>query len=164
MTELEEQIVNFIVQQTSIKAKNVHLDSRLAQDIGMEGDDAGEFFGRFHEQFHVDLSVLEIHWDQHFLPEGIGVPPLGCMVMIGVGVVAGGLLHDVYKWIPEWAAMVVLVAICCSIFSWIYGKFFSELPTERIPITVRDLLEAASSGTWVKSYDESHASSLRNPQ
>ncbi|HWC99823.1 MAG TPA: DUF1493 family protein [Candidatus Sulfopaludibacter sp.] len=157
MTELEERIVNFIVDETSINAKKVHLDSRLAQDIGMEGDDAVEFFENFHEHFHVDLSALGDHWHQHFLPEGIGVPPLGCMVMIGVGVVAGGLLHDLFKWIPYWAAMIVLVAIFCSIYTWIYGKFFGEPQDQKIPITVRDLVEAASSGTWVKHYDSSHS-------
>ena len=150
MTELEEQIVKFIVQQTSINIKKVHLDSRLAQDIGMEGDDAVEFFEKFHEQFHVDLNALETHWDQHFLPEGTSVHPLGCMVMIAVGVVAGGLLHDAFKWIPGWVAMMVLVAIFCLIYSWLYEKFFGKPQDEKIPITVQDLVEAASSGTWIK--------------
>jgi hypothetical protein len=141
MTELEERIVNFIAESTGIKAKKVHLDSRLAQDIGMEGDDAGEFFEKFHEQFH-------------FLPEGIGVPPLGCMVMIGVGVVAGGLLHDAFNWIPAWAAMGVLTTLFCGIYGWIYSRLLGEPQDDKIPITVQDLVEAANAGKWVKSYQE----------
>ena len=159
MTELEERIVKFIVQETSIKAKKVHLDSRLAQDIGMDGDDAVEFFEKFHKQFQVELDVLGSHWDEHFLPEG-GGPSLGCMVVIGVGVVAGGLLHEAFKWIPAWAGMIVLVALFC----WIYGKFFGEPQEEKIPITVQDLVEAASSGTWIKHYDEPAASLFRTLQ
>lgn len=126
----------------------------------MEGDDAGEFFEKFHEQFNVDLNALDVHWDEHFLPEGIGVPFPGCLVMIWGGVVAGGLLHDAFEWIPLWAAMIALIAMFCSIFSWVYGRFFSVVPSRRIPITVRDLVEAATSGTWVKSYDERAESPL----
>ena len=47
MTELEDRIVNFIIEETAIGAKKVNLDSRLSQDIGTEGDDACEFFQKF---------------------------------------------------------------------------------------------------------------------
>ncbi len=148
MSELEEQIVKFIVAETHIKAKKVHLDSRFAQDIGMDGDDAIEFFEKFHEQFHVDLTELGSHWDQHFLPEG-GGPSLACMVVIGIGAVVGGLLHETFKWIPVWVAMIVFVALLC----WIYGKFFIEQQPEKTPITVHDLVEAANTRRWIKHYD-----------
>jgi hypothetical protein len=39
MIDLEEQIVAFVAQQTGVKRKRVQLASRLAQDIGMDGDD-----------------------------------------------------------------------------------------------------------------------------
>ena len=149
MTELEEQIVNLIVQRTGIKAKKVNLNSRLAQDIGMDGDDAVEFFEKFTEQFHVDLTALGPNWQRHFLPEG-GGPSLGCMVTIGIGVVAGGLLHEAFKRVPAWAAMIVLVPLFCRI----YVKLFDEPEDEMIPITVKDLVDAAIAGTWVKSYGE----------
>jgi len=149
MTELEERIVDLIAKETGIKPKKVHLDSRLAQDIGMDGDDAVDFFEKYGEKFHVDLNVLGNHWDRHFLPEG-GLPPLGSMVVIGVGVVVGGLLHEAVKWFPMWAAMIVVVALLC----WIYGRFFNEPQGDKTPITVRDLVDAASSGRWRKHYEE----------
>jgi hypothetical protein len=62
MTELEEQITAFIVEETGRKRKRVLLASRLAQDIGMDGDDAVEFFKKFGEKFHVDLTALYGHW------------------------------------------------------------------------------------------------------
>jgi hypothetical protein len=161
MTDLEGQVVALVVEETHINAKKVHLDSRLSEDIGMESDDAVEFFEKFSEKFHVDLTVLGDHWDQHFLPEGVGVSSLGCMVVIGVGVVAGGLLHQAFKWIPDWMAMIVLVALFCWIYGWIYGKLFGEPQNEKISITVRDLVEAASSCKWVKHYDESAVSLFR---
>ena len=47
MTELEERIAAFIVKETGIKQKRVHLAARLAQDIGIDGDDTVEFFEAF---------------------------------------------------------------------------------------------------------------------
>jgi hypothetical protein len=149
MTELEERISAFIAEETGIKRKRVQLTSRLAQDIRLEGDDAVEFFEKFGEEFHVDLTALGDRWRQHFLPEG-GGPSLGWMVVVGAAVIAGGLLHSAAKWIPVWASMIALIAVLC----WVYGKFFRERGEEKIPTTVQDLVDAATAGTWIKQYEE----------
>lgn len=128
----------------------------LAQDIGIDGDDAVEFFEEFGERFHPELSQLGDHWDQHFMPEG-GRPSFGCMVVIFVGVMAGGLLHDTFRWIPEWVTIPVLVAL----LAWFYGKVLGEPPDEKIPITIQDLVDAANSGRWVKLYTDPTAPSFR---
>ena len=101
MTALEEDIIAFVVGQTGMKRNSVHLSSRLAQDIGMDGDDAVEFFEKFGEQFHVDLTALSDQWDDHFGGEGIFRSSPGFMV---------------------------------------------------VTITVQDLVDAATSGKWVKRY------------
>jgi len=103
MTELAEDIIALIANDTGAKRNGVHLSSRLAEDIGMDGDDAVEFFEKFGEKFHVDLTTLGDHWKDHFRSEGLfGTSP---------GVMA-------------------------------------------VTITVQDLVEAATSGKWVKRYHE----------
>jgi hypothetical protein len=56
MIELEERIICFVAEQTGIKARRILLSSSLAQEIGMDGDDAVEFFQSFGRDFNVDLG------------------------------------------------------------------------------------------------------------
>jgi len=156
MTELENGIIALIVEETGIHRDLVRLDSSLAQDIGMEGDDAVDFFRKYGERFHVDLAALSDHWDQHFLPEGF-VPPLGCFVAIGAGIVGGDALHVAVRRVPAWAFKIALIAVFC----WIYAKFFNGSQDDRIPVTVQDLVNAATSGRWVKQYDASAVKMFR---
>ena len=101
MTELEENIIALIVGETGMKRNSVQRSSRLGQDIGMDGDDAVEFFEKFGEKFHVDLTALSDQWENHFGYEGLFGSSPGFMV---------------------------------------------------VTITVQDLVDAATSGNWVKRY------------
>jgi hypothetical protein len=148
MTDLEEQITAFIVEETGIKRKPVLLSSRLAQDIGMDGDDAVEFFKKFGEKFPANLTVLYDHWDQHFLPEGTGTSP-GCLIVIGFSVAVGAVLHEFVKRIPAWAWMIAVLPA----LGWIYTKLFLDHDGGKIPITVQDLVDAARSEEWLMQYD-----------
>jgi hypothetical protein len=155
MTELEDQVIALLVEETGIERKRVQLASRLADDIGIEGDDAVEFFEKFGEKFHVDLTVLYDHWHRHFLPEGLGIPPLWCLIVIGAGVTLGGLVHEAVNRIPAWASTIALTALFWWVFGWVYSKFFSDEPYgNKVPITMQDLVDAATSGQWVKHYEE----------
>jgi len=147
MTALEERIIAFVVAETAINPKRLQFGSRLAQDVGMDGDDAVEFFERFGEEFHVDLTVLYHHWQEHFLPEG-GGPSLWFMVVIGAAVVLGDLLHRAFQPIPSWAWMIALIAVSL----WVSNKLFTER-VEPSPITVQDLVDAAISGKWDRQYE-----------
>jgi hypothetical protein len=150
MTELEKQITAFIVEETGVKRKRVELASRLAQDVGMDGDEAGEFFKKFCEKFHVDLTLLYDHWPQHFSPEGTGMTP-GCLIGIFVSVAVGAVLHEFVKRLPAWAWMIAVLPV----IGWIYTRFFLDREPDdaKVPITVQDLVDAARSGKWVRKYE-----------
>ena len=149
MTELEERIVTFAAVERGMKRKRILLTSRLSHDLGMEGDDAVEFFEKFGEDFSVDLAPLGNHWHRHFGPEGGGIPSLGAIVLIVACVVVGDLLHLAFHWIPGWAAMIALIVVA----SWAYFRFFADRNPDVIPVTVQDLVDAAKAGKWVKQYD-----------
>lgn len=50
--------------------KKLSLDTRLREDLGIEGDDAYDFFVAFEERFQVNLENLSL--GKYFGPEGCG--------------------------------------------------------------------------------------------
>jgi hypothetical protein len=86
MGTLESQIIDFAAHETGVRANNVAIGTRLLQDLGMDGDDAVEFFNLFSDKFNVDLSRLLQHWHHHFGPEGIlhGLPFRGPEIEITI--------------------------------------------------------------------------------
>jgi hypothetical protein len=146
MTELEDRIIAFTAKERGMKPNRISLSSRLNHDLGMDGDDAIEFFEKFSKDFEVDVGELKEHWSDHFGPEGTGVP-LGALAVIGISVVLGDLLHRFIQWGPIWAWMIALMFV----FGWGYLKFLTDHGHDGImPVTVEDLVIAAKTGTWVK--------------
>jgi acyl carrier protein len=86
MGTLESEIIDFAAHETGVKANKVALSTRLLQDLGMDGDDAVEFFDLFSDKFKVDLSQLSQHWHHHFGPEGFlhGLPFRGLEMEITI--------------------------------------------------------------------------------
>ncbi len=149
MTDVEERIINLIVEETGIQRKRVQLSSRL-DDIGLDGDDAVEFFAKFSQSLHVDLDLLYEHWDNHFFPEGFGGMSIGYLVIIGASVVVGGVVHGAVNRIPLWLPMIGFIVLSC----WICGKVFVEHQPAKTAVTVQDLVAAAGSGKWAIHYEE----------
>jgi hypothetical protein len=148
MTALEEQIIDFIATQTGTKRARVHLYSSLAEDIGMDGDDAVEFFEQYGKTFGVDLTALNANWEDHFLPEGWGGPPLAFFSAVGVGVIAGDLLHSAVTWIPFWAATLITTLAFYLILAEIHERLTKGPARPKLPILVSELVEAAIAGQW----------------
>jgi hypothetical protein len=76
--------------------------------------------------------------------------PWGCIAVIGAAVIAGTLLHLAMNRIPAWASIPVLIPA----LAWVFRNVFNNYSDEKVPITVNDLVEAATSGKWVKRYIE----------
>jgi acyl carrier protein len=149
MTELEERIIEFTAEERGMKREDVELSSSLSDDLGMDGDDAVEFFEKFGKTFSVDLELLWQHWHRHFGPEFSGLS-LGAIVLVVACVVLGDLLHRAFHRIPGWAAMIALIVVAV----YAYNRFFADRnPDGVIPTTVQDLVDAAKAGKWVKRYD-----------
>ena len=92
--DLEHRVKALVANETGMCIERISLDTRIAQDIGCDGDDACELFEAFAKEFDVDLSRLT--WNKHFSPEGF-LHPLGCLVALfgwscssAIGSVAGG--------------------------------------------------------------------------
>lgn len=157
MTELEDRIIKFAAVERGMKREDIELSSGLSDDLGMDGDDAVEFFEKFGKNFSVDLEPIWQHWHRHFGPEFSG-PSLGAIVLIVVCIVLGDLLHRAVNRIPGWAAMIALIVIAV----WTYNRFFADRDQPgMIPVTVQDLVDAAKAGKWVKEYTDDGAPMFR---
>jgi acyl carrier protein len=141
--DIEERVLDFTAQQRAVKRNKVSIASRLQQDLGIDGDDAVEFFRDFSAEFKVNLDDLYTHWDQHFGPEG--GPSFGFLVIVVLCIAAGFWLRDLLGLIPAWAWGIALIfAVILAHQLWFAKKM--------LQITVGDLVESARSGRWSKSY------------
>jgi hypothetical protein len=140
---LEERVLSFVSQHWPIpKRHKLCVETRIAQDLGMDGDDAVEFFKDFGEKFCVDFADLHIRWDQHFVPEGGW--SFGAMIVLCVCVTAGFWLHDLFGILPAWGWGIALIGAAVLI----HQRWFAK--DTMLPITVGDLVESARSGRWTK--------------
>ena len=53
---VEAKLIIFIVEQTNANLEKICLETRLGEDLGVDGDDALKFFVNFSQEFQVDLS------------------------------------------------------------------------------------------------------------
>src|SRR5450755_1198605 len=89
---LEDRVQGFTAQHLGVTRSRLSTATRLNRDLGMDGDDAAEFFKDFAAEFQVNLDDLYTRWDQHFGPEG--GPSFGLVVILVACITAGFWLRD----------------------------------------------------------------------
>ena len=68
---IRDVVFQMLADKMGVKLKDLRLDRSVNCDIGMDGDDAVEFFEDFGQRFQVDLTPLGEEWDEYFVPEGV---------------------------------------------------------------------------------------------
>ncbi|HSR49453.1 MAG TPA: DUF1493 family protein [Acidobacteriota bacterium] len=66
--ETYRRVKRFIADFRRTPESKITPESRIPQDLGIDGDDASEFLGAFMEGFEVDMSDFE--FSKYFQPEG----------------------------------------------------------------------------------------------
>lgn len=145
-TDVEQQLIAMLAKECGLPIDRIKPSSRLSDDLGMDGDDAVEFFVAVKDTFGTDISLLEENWNRHFGPEGLscwlGVIVIPIAFLVGMIAAHFGL--------PDWAAFIAaLIAIVAAL--WALNKIPSKNPL--IPITVDELASAVETGKWSKSYN-----------
>lgn len=142
---LEDKVLSFTGERWPMRRHKLSMSTRLAQDLGMEGDDAVAFFKEFGQRFNVDLAALHVRWGQHLSPEGSG--SFGAVVVLCLCITAGFWVHDLVGLLPAWGWGIALAGVAFFIYQrWVAKKM--------LPITIEDLVESARSGRWVKLYPD----------
>jgi hypothetical protein len=143
---LEDHVLDFTAQQWCVRRQKLSTNTQLAQNLGMAGDDAVEFFEKFGKEFRVNLEDLETRWDRHFFPQGGGGPSLEAIAVICLCVTAGCLLRHYVGILPAWGWGIGLIILAIVIDK----RWF--LKDTMVPSTVVDLVDSVRSGRWSKSY------------
>jgi hypothetical protein len=68
---IQQVVFQMLADKMCVRLKELVPEKSVNYDIGMDGDDAVEFFEEFAQRFHVDLTPLGEEWDQYFVPEGV---------------------------------------------------------------------------------------------
>jgi acyl carrier protein len=75
MPTVEDRVLDLLASERRANKAELQPEDRLLEDLGMDGDDAVDFFKSFGEMFSVDLDALWHHWKLHFSPEGFTLLP-----------------------------------------------------------------------------------------
>lgn len=134
-------MVEMLARERGLSAAEISASSRLLQDLGMDGDDAVDFFNTLQERFGTDLSTLHERWSNHFGPEsfscwnGLVVMPASVL-----GGVAAALLN-----LGAVGGITITVALL-AFRLWIIKTWG---PADKMhPITVEQVIAAVEAGAW----------------
>jgi len=138
---IEDQVFDFVAKERGIKREKLKLSDRLLVDLGMDGDDAVEFFEEFEKKFEVDLTYLQEHWNEYFGPEGISgtasflFSSIAMVPALGLGIVF---------YLPSW--VVIVLGLCTLVAAmFVLGSINNRRerknPTSR-QISIVDLIDS----------------------
>lgn len=141
MDETASEVVEMLANERGLSPAKINPSSRLLQDLGMDGDDAVDFFTSLQKRFGTDLSALQEKWSDHFGPEGFsGWNVLVIMPAAIMGGVAAAILN---------LGAAGGVAITVALFAvWFWAMKTWGTPDKMQPITVEQVIAAVEAGAW----------------
>lgn len=148
--DVEYEVTSMLARERGLPVKRIAPSSRLREDLGMDGDDAVDFFTEINQRFGTDLSTLQANWQQFFSPEGLSLWNAAVVVPFAA---AGGVTGAALHW-PKWAAALLALAFVIAAY---WG--LSKLPRRKsakseAAITVTELIAAVKAGAWPQSYSD----------
>jgi hypothetical protein len=139
--DYQSEVIDLVAHERGLCRGKVHLSDRLLQDLGMDGDDAVDFFNSVHERFATDLTHLHEHWSEHFGPEGFSC--WNGLVIIPAAII-GGVVAGVAGLSTFWG--VAITVILLAAWLWVMRRW--GRPDRMIPITVAGVVVAVEAGAW----------------
>jgi hypothetical protein len=138
---VQGEVLKLVVEQTGVISQKVLLSSRLLQDLGMDGDDAVEFFNSVQNRFGTDLTHLHERWSEHFGPEGISC--WNGLVIIPAAI-TGGLAAGIAELSSYWGFTISVSLIV----AWHFGMRRWGPPDRSVAIEVGEVVAAIEAGAW----------------
>jgi len=135
------EIIGLVAHERGLPREKIHLSHRLLQDLGMDGDDAVDFFNSVHELFATDLNHLHEHWSDHFGPEGFSC--WNGLVIIPAAVIGGAIMGVAD--LPAFWGVGITVALLAA-WLWVVRRWGP--PDRMVPITVGEVVAAVETGAW----------------
>lgn len=141
---VEARVLALVAEERGVPVEKVRLEARLYHDLGMDGDDAAEFFDGLHAEFGTDLSALNEVWSEHFNDEGMS---LGSGLWLVVPAVIGGFTASAMSIWPGWGVVLAVLLAVAGGLAW--NRWGPPDPLKAI--TVRDVVHAVEAGAWPRS-------------
>jgi acyl carrier protein len=140
-SNIETEVIRLLAANCGVTPEKVRLSDRLQQDLGMDGDDAVEFFDSLHERFGTDLNHLYEHWSKHFGPEA---PSLWIVLAI-VAASFGGAMIASSADLSKFSLAMMVIALFVAFF-WAIRRWAQQ--SRKAPVTVDDVVTAVRRGKW----------------
>ena len=137
----QSEVIDLVSDERGLPREKIHLSDRLLQDLGMDGDDAVDFFSSLHERFDTDLTHLHEHWSDHFGPEGFSC--LNGLVIIPAAII-GGLIAGFVGLSAFWGVAVTVALLG----AWLWAMRRCGPPDRMVPVTVQEVVAAVEAGAW----------------
>jgi len=135
------EVIDLVAHERGLPPERLHLSDRLLHDLGMDGDDAVDFFNSVHEQFGTDLTHLHEHWSEHFGPESFSFW-YGLIIILAA--VIGGAVAGMTGLSSFWGFVIVVALLAAAL--WAIQRW--RPPDRTIPITVGEVAAAIEAGAW----------------
>ena len=139
--DIASEVFDLVAEERGVARDRVKLSSRLLHDLGMDGDDAVDFFETVHERFGTDLTHLHASWKEHFGPEGFS--PWNGLIIIPAAVI-GGLIAGRADLTAPWGFAIAIALLV------LWGGIMQRRgpPDKLVAVTVADVVHAVEAGAW----------------
>jgi len=155
---ISDRVFALVAEERGEKREKLQLTTTLSDDLGIDGDDAVEFFEKFGREFSVDLRDLNPDWSFYFAPEG--VPPHALLLWLAPGLAFALLLIYFIPRLPDFLASIVAFVS----WFWILAHWTKRNKGKTPRITIEDLIQTASAGKWVKTLPQEYVAQMARPK
>jgi len=139
--DCQSDVIDLLAHERGLPREKLRLSDRLLQDLGMDGDDAVDFFNSLHERFGTDLTYLHEHWSEHFGPEGFSC--WNGLVIIPAALI-GGVVAGVAGLSTFWGVAITVALL--GAWLWVMRRWGP--PDKMVPVTVQEVVAAVEAGSW----------------
>ncbi len=147
-----------VADETGWNILALRLESDIENDLGCTGDRARELMLRMEREFGIDMT--DVDFSKHFgndasrgWPVAVALVvalPTSVLAMHLFGMVRRAMGAEGSAWLAS-SGFFVSVYLVCSLVIAVMSRLFVDRRgrhSGRIPVTVRDLIDAARTGRW----------------
>lgn len=127
MSGAASEVVEMLANERGLSPDKIEPSSRLLQDLGMDGDDAVDFFISLQERFRTDLSALHEVWSDHFGPECFSC--WNGLVIMPAAVIGGGAAGPLDLGIAGGIALTVALLV---LWLWVMKRWGRQTGYSRL--------------------------------
>ena len=157
--ELHDRVLAMVSWATDAKAEKLQLGITLSGDLGMEGDDAVEFFEKFGSEFAQDLTHLYRDWKFYFSHEGVPIVTalLVAILPVGIAILLERFFPRLHGMVALGIAALLWLPVLVQWSRWRYKN-------RTVQIAIEDLAQSASTGKWTKAVPEELVRRMNKPK